>query len=565
MTPRREFLTALFQRLEERGVGYCVLRNYENLYEDNSSDVDLAVQPADVERLEDGLEKAAAASGHHLVQRTRFINHSRAYWHPDGGFVRVDFDTEFRWRIFPVLTAKSVVTLRRKHADFYVPHPRHESAILFLAGIERGKLSERYRERLAALCEQGITIEEMKRTFSAAFGSIGAELAAAQSKTSEQMPPSLLLLQARRSIIRSSFAEAWKRRELLRNVQTDLGRLFERITAPPGMFLLQVSSAPNRERLDNALQELDLLFPKSKQVVMANEGSSGVWPRLHALFKGGVFVRSLKTEKDSELAKLARKRTPLLFGSRTFIWAETANGKNYLAHSGSGAISEAPFPQFLSLTLEGLCAPQRPPRRGAFVVLVGLDGSGKTTVARGICARIPQSERFRKVCYYHWRPALFAGAELPLPEFRNVPRKEKLQGNFWQSLLSAARLIKNVVLWKVAYYFRVQRTVNGGGLVLVDRYYYNYYLDPVSVKYYGPGWLLDRLSRYFPQPDAVVVLRAPTDVLLARKQELSAEEIGRQSEVLDRMDFRAQHVLTIDATQPVEGIAKEILEKLEAA
>ena len=62
-----------------------------------------------------------------------------------------------------------------------------------------------------------------------------------------------------------------------------------------------------------------------------------------------------------------------------------------------------------------------------------------------------------------------------------------------------------------------------------------------------------------------MVLRAPTDVLLARKQELSAEEIGRQSEVLDRMDFRAQHVLTIDATQPVEGIAKEILEKLEAA
>jgi thymidylate kinase len=228
-------------------------------------------------------------------------------------------------------------------------------------------------------------------------------------------------------------------------------------------------------------------------------------------------------------------------------------------------MSEAPFPQFLSLTLESLLAPQRPPRRGAFVVLVGLDGSGKTTVARGICVRIPQSERFRQVRYYHWRPALFAGAELPLPEFRNVPRKEKLKSNLWQSMLSAARLAKNVVLWKLANFFRVQRTVNGGGLVLVDRYYYNYYLDPVSVKYYGPGGLLHRLSRYFPRPDAVVVLSAPAEVLLARKQELSAEEIGRQSRVLEKIDFQAQRVITIDATQSAEVIAEEILAKLEAA
>src|ERR1041385_2703015 len=172
MSARGGFLAALFQNLEEQRIGYSVLRNYENLYENNSSDVDLAVQPEDVGRLEGGLQKAAAASGHRLGQCTRYINYSRVYWHPEGGFVRVDYDTEFRWRIFPVLTAKSVVTLRRKHGDFYVPHPRHESAILFLAAIERGKLSERYQQRLAALREERVTDEELKRTFRAAFGNI---------------------------------------------------------------------------------------------------------------------------------------------------------------------------------------------------------------------------------------------------------------------------------------------------------------------------------------------------------------------------------------------------------
>jgi thymidylate kinase len=260
---------------------------------------------------------------------------------------------------------------------------------------------------------------------------------------------------------------------------------------------------------------------------------------------------------------MIRKRTPIAFGSRAFVWAEATNGRSFLAHLGSGSISEAPPLQFISLTLEGLLAPQRPPRRGAFVVLVGLDGSGKTTIARELCAQVRRSERFRQVRYYHWRPALLGRAELPLPEFRNVPRKAKLSANLWQSLLSATRLLKNVLLWTVAHYSRVGSLVNKGGLVLVDRYYYNYYLDAVSVKYYGPSWLLNRLSRRFPRPDVVVVLRAPTEVLLTRKQELSAEEIVRQNAVLDQMDFRTECVMTIDATQPAEAIAREILAKME--
>src|SRR5947208_8411292 len=114
MSPRGEFLSALFTILERHGVGYCVLRNYQDLYDDESSDVDLAVQPEEVPALEAALAEAADASGHRLVQRARFINYSQVYWHPEGGFLRLDYDTEFRWRIFPVLTSKAVITLRRK-------------------------------------------------------------------------------------------------------------------------------------------------------------------------------------------------------------------------------------------------------------------------------------------------------------------------------------------------------------------------------------------------------------------------------------------------------------------
>jgi len=136
-----------------------------------------------------------------------------------------------------------------------------------------------------------------------------------------------------------------------------------------------------------------------------------------------------------------------------------------------------------------------PYSRGAMVVLVGLDGSGKTTVARNICSLAAQRERFRKVRYFHWLPSILGRSEIPLPEYRNLPRKPALRPNTLRSWLSAARLFKNIVRANISYLIRVRPLLRAGSLVLVDRYFYNYFLDPVSVKYYGPAWLLERAPR----------------------------------------------------------------------
>jgi hypothetical protein len=61
-----------------------------------------------------------------------------------------------------------------------------------------------------------------------------------------------------------------------------------------------------------------------------------------------------------------------------------------------------------------------------------------------------------------------------------------------------------------------------------------------------------------------VVLKAPPDVLLARKQELSETEICRQSAVLDQLQFQAAHTLEVAAGQPAADIARMILHKILA-
>lgn len=207
---------------------------------------------------------------------------------------------------------------------------------------------------------------------------------------------------------------------------------------------------------------------------------------------------------------------------------------------------------------------QRPEKRGCFVVLVGLDGSGKTTVARQLCCLGIGQERFRRIRYFHWRPGILPETLFPLPEFRNVPRKPKMGSQPWHSLLSATRLLSSGFRCRLAHWLRIRPLLRRNSLVLLDRYYYNYYLDPDSVRFSGPEWWVDRLRPLFPQPDLVVVLKAPPDVLLARKQELSEAQIHRQSARLGNMEFQAAHLLEVDACQPAADIARAILGKIIA-
>ena len=80
MSTRRELLTHLFRLLDERQIPWCVLRNYNSLFDDSSSDVDLLTEPARTAAVIACCLEAAKLAGQSLVQRTRFVNHSLVFW-----------------------------------------------------------------------------------------------------------------------------------------------------------------------------------------------------------------------------------------------------------------------------------------------------------------------------------------------------------------------------------------------------------------------------------------------------------------------------------------------------
>jgi thymidylate kinase len=187
---------------------------------------------------------------------------------------------------------------------------------------------------------------------------------------------------------------------------------------------------------------------------------------------------------------------------------------------------------------------------GRFVVIVGPDGVGKTTVAAELLERHPGETR-----YVYFRPPL--RGELPsLPPLGPRPRGEKdPPGQF--RLFGWLRLVKNLVWFQLGYRLRIKPVLRRGGLVVADRWGYGYAVQPGPLKFFGPDWLGRMGVRWMPHPDVVVNLVAEPEVIVSRKDELTPAQAATE---LERWrDLPVPRLCTVDASPPVSEVADRVL------
>ena len=183
-----------------------------------------------------------------------------------------------------------------------------------------------------------------------------------------------------------------------------------------------------------------------------------------------------------------------------------------------------------------------------FVAFLGCDGSGKSAVIHGV-ARQLRSRGIRVTCG-HWRPVAFGGgdrsghlATAPDPHGQ-VPRG--LAG-------SVAKLGWLWLNWWCGW-FRWLRRARRSGVVLFDRYHADLLVDPRRYRYGGPRRLARLASRLMPQPDLVVFLDAPPEVLLQRKQEVSRDALERSRERYLSLCTGHPRFRIIDASRPLADV-----------
>ncbi len=151
--PFGEFLMALFQALEEEGVRFCVLRNYEGFPgKNNGNDVDFQILSSQLPHAIHALRS---------IQGTRIVGYSErpssvAITFVEGvspapkvSALQVDFNMNFAWKGLPYLPVdavlEAVIPRQAGSLTFFVPSAVHEAIISLLSSLLIGGwLKEKY-------------------------------------------------------------------------------------------------------------------------------------------------------------------------------------------------------------------------------------------------------------------------------------------------------------------------------------------------------------------------------------------------------------------------------------
>ncbi len=179
-----------------------------------------------------------------------------------------------------------------------------------------------------------------------------------------------------------------------------------------------------------------------------------------------------------------------------------------------------------------------------FVVIAGPDGAGKSTVARALAVSIGSVYRF------HWRPALLphhrgsqdGSSQAARPHAR---RPHSVGVSALRVIYFAADYVVARLVWRVR---------PPGELILVERGWWDMAVDPRRYRLTVPPWLTRALGRLTPQPDMLIVLDAPADVLVRRKQELCLSELDRQRRAWLELTIPGAEKVVIDATKTPEQV-----------
>jgi thymidylate kinase len=187
-----------------------------------------------------------------------------------------------------------------------------------------------------------------------------------------------------------------------------------------------------------------------------------------------------------------------------------------------------------------------------WVALLGLDGSGKSTIAKSIKETLGHGKPFMDVRIAHWRPFFFHQSQDMSPIVE--PHGKSERGIF----SSLAKLGFLVLEWIFGFWQCVLAPRAKGQLVIFDRHYVDLLVDPRRYRYSAPLWAARLVGNLIPKPDLFILLDLPAEVARARKPEVSLDEarLMRQRYLDLTQSLSNAHV--VDAARPLDEVVAEV-------
>ena len=198
-----------------------------------------------------------------------------------------------------------------------------------------------------------------------------------------------------------------------------------------------------------------------------------------------------------------------------------------------------------------------------WIVLLGLDGSGKSTVLAEMEKIFSAGPYLGTRLFYRHPGYLYARwLENHRRSVRGKPQPGVVQHYAkppHNRFKSVAKLTISALDWLAGYWGRVKPARAGGYLILFDRHFLvDLEIDPLRYRFLGSPRLVHFVRRVLPGPDMVILLDASVAVLHGRKQETSAEETARQRAAYLELIRSRPDAFVVDASQPLEAVINDV-------
>jgi thymidylate kinase len=195
----------------------------------------------------------------------------------------------------------------------------------------------------------------------------------------------------------------------------------------------------------------------------------------------------------------------------------------------------------------------RSAQRGLWVVLLGPDGAGKSSVIDGIGDGVAAG--FTGCEAFHLRPSLFTKTPTARPNCN--PHAHSARG----ALVTFGKLAYLLAANWLGYLAKVKPRLARGALVVFDRYFSDGLVDPKRYRLpQSCAWLVALTERALPKPDLYVVLEASAQVLGLRKQEVASAEVERQCRDYHKLAVSLPNAVVVDAARPLAAVVNEVIE-----
>jgi len=210
---------------------------------------------------------------------------------------------------------------------------------------------------------------------------------------------------------------------------------------------------------------------------------------------------------------------------------------------------------------------------GLFIVLIGPDGCGKTTISTNVRSNMERC--FRGIWRFHWRPKLLPklgrnsgqNTEQSTPNQGSPPAPpEKSKYNTFTSLIRFTYYLADFVIgyWLVIYPKKTRST-----LIVGERYFTDILVHPARYGFSLPKWYMRLCSYLVPKPDVTILLYGDPQKIHDRKPELPvatiSEQIGKyQSEITHWGEHFSINTTDTTPDQSVHDIERQLGKILES-